>query len=139
MEILETREGEDECIFIPLKIAMWKHYKNADEGVVLTAIQITEDPIKRRTDGASAFNTRTARGYLLLLDPARGEEKLRENSGSTTAWWWSLQFSGRASPSSTEEERELERGRAAPWMRSFCPPSSPLFIGRRGEGAGPSR
>ena len=33
---------------------------------------------KRRTDGASAFNTHTARGRLLLLDPARGEEKLME-------------------------------------------------------------
>ena len=28
-------------------------------------------------DGTSAFNTRTARGRLLLIDPARGEEKLR--------------------------------------------------------------
>ena len=45
MEILATREGEDECIFIPLKIAVRKHYKNTDEGVVLTAIQIAEDPI----------------------------------------------------------------------------------------------
>ena len=45
MEILATREQEDECIFIPLKIAMWKRYKNADEGVVLAAIQIAEDPI----------------------------------------------------------------------------------------------
>jgi hypothetical protein len=59
---------------------------------------------KRRTDGASAFNTHTARGCLLLLDPARGEEKLRESSDSTTAWWWSLRFSGRASLSTTEEE-----------------------------------
>ena len=42
---------------------------------------------KRRTDGASAFNTRTARGRLLLLDLARGEDKLRENSDNTTAWW----------------------------------------------------
>ena len=82
MELLATREGEDECIFIPLKIAMWKHYKNADEGVILAAIQIAEDPF-----GASAFSTRTAQGRFLLLDPARGEEKLRENSDSMTAWW----------------------------------------------------
>ena len=33
---------------------------------------------KRQTDGTSVFNTRTARGHLLLLDPARGEEKLRD-------------------------------------------------------------
>ena len=31
---------------------------------------------KRRTDGASAFGTRTARGHVLLLDPARGKERL---------------------------------------------------------------
>ena len=86
-EMLATRERR-ESIFIPLKIAKQKRYKNAVDGVVLAVIQIAEDPIKRRTDGASAFNTRTARGRLLLLDPARGEEKLRENSSSTTAWWW---------------------------------------------------
>ena len=39
MERLATRERE--CIFIPLKIA--KRYKNADEGVVLAAIQIAVD------------------------------------------------------------------------------------------------
>ena len=33
---------------------------------------------ERRTDGTSAFNTRTERGRLLLLDPAKGEEKLME-------------------------------------------------------------
>ena len=36
---------ERECIFIPLKIAKRKHYKNADDGVVLAVIQIVEDPI----------------------------------------------------------------------------------------------
>ena len=45
MEILAMREGEDECIFKPLKIAMRKRYKNAVDGVVLAAIQIVEDPI----------------------------------------------------------------------------------------------
>ena len=34
---------ERECIFIPLKIAKRKRYKNADEGVVLAAIQIAVD------------------------------------------------------------------------------------------------
>ena len=43
MEKLATREGE--CIFIPFKIAKWKRYKNAVDGVVLVAIQIVEDPI----------------------------------------------------------------------------------------------
>ena len=41
--MLATRERE--CIFIPLKISKWKHYKNAVDGVVLAAIKIAEDPI----------------------------------------------------------------------------------------------
>ena len=56
------------------------------------------------------FNTRTAQGHLLLLDLSRQEDKLRESFGGMTAWWWSLQFSGRASPSTTEEEEVLEEG-----------------------------
>ena len=55
------------------------------------ATQIPEDSIQCRMDGASAFNTRIAWGRL-LLDPTRGEEKLRESPGSTTTWWWSLRF-----------------------------------------------
>ena len=31
-----------------------------------------------RTDGTSAFNTRTEQRRLLLLDPARGKERLME-------------------------------------------------------------
>ena len=33
---------------------------------------------KCRTDGTSAFNTRTVQRRLLLLDPARGEERLMQ-------------------------------------------------------------
>ena len=44
MEMLATRERE--CIFIPLKIAKWKRYKNVVDGVVLAVIQITEDLIQ---------------------------------------------------------------------------------------------
>ena len=47
-----------------------------DDVVVLDVIQITDD--LRRTDGTSAFNTRTEQPRLLLLDPAMGEERLRE-------------------------------------------------------------
>ena len=50
-----------------------------------------------------------------------------------------MQFSDRASPSTTEEEVELERGRAAPGEGYGSPPTLPLFIGGRGEGAGPLR
>ena len=49
---------------------------NVDDGVVLAVIQITDD--QRRTDGTSAFNTRTEQPRLLLLDPARGKERLVE-------------------------------------------------------------
>ena len=41
--MLATRERE--CIFIDLKITKRKRYKNADEGVILAAIQIAENPI----------------------------------------------------------------------------------------------
>ena len=37
---------ERECIFISLKIAKRKRYKNIVDGVVLAAIQIAEDPIQ---------------------------------------------------------------------------------------------
>ncbi len=36
---------DKECIFIPLKIAKRKRYKDAVDGVILAAIQIAEDPI----------------------------------------------------------------------------------------------
>ena len=40
---------------------------------------------------------------------------MRESSGSMTAWWWwSSWFSGRASPSTMEEEAVLEEERVAP-------------------------
>ena len=48
-----------------------------------------------------------------------------------------MQFSSRASPSTTEEEEVLERGRAAPGEGCGSPPTSPLFIGARERGAGP--
>ena len=83
------------------------------------------------------FNTRTARGHLLLVDPARGEEKLRESSGSTTAWWWSLRFSGRASPSTTEEEEVLEEGGAAPGARGWLPSLSLTIYRGKGEEEAP--
>ena len=55
-----TRERE-ECIFITLKIAKRKRYKNAVGGVVLAVIQIAVDSDLAPNNGASAFNTRVAR------------------------------------------------------------------------------
>ena len=46
-----------------------------------------------------------------------------------------MQFSGRASPSTTEEEEVLGRERAAPGEGCGSPPTSPLFIGARERGA----
>ena len=101
-------------------------------------IQIAEDLIKPRTDGASAFNTRKARGRLLLLDPARGEEKLRENSSSTTAWWqWSSWFSGRASPSTTEEDEVLEEEEGCARGRVRLPSLSLTIYRGKGRGGWP--
>ena len=50
-----------------------------------------------------------------------------------------LQYSGRASPSSMEEEDVLEREREAPKAKVRGPPSPPLYIGGPGGGAGPRR
>ena len=48
-----------------------------------------------------------------------------------------MQFSGRASPSTTEEEEVLGRERVVPGEGCGSPPTSPLFIGARERGAGP--
>ena len=48
-----------------------------------------------------------------------------------------MRFSGRVSPSTTEEEEVLERGRAALGKRCSCPPTPSLYIGGRGEGEAP--
>ena len=64
---------------------------------------------------------------------------MRESSGSTTAWWWSWQFSDRASPSTTEEEEVLGREGAAPGARVKLPCASPLYIGVEGAGFFPSK
>ena len=43
-----------------------------------------------------------------------------------------MQFSGRASPSTTEEEEVLGRERAVPGARVKLPCASPLYIGGGG-------
>ena len=59
------------------------------------------------------------------------EDKLRENSGSTTAWWWSSWFSDRASLRSTVEEEELE-GEGCARGKGSAPMHLPTIY--RGEG-----
>ena len=62
-----------------MKIAMRKRCNNADEGVILVAIQIAVDSDL----GAEQWHLRVQHTYgwerrLLLPDPARGKEKLME-------------------------------------------------------------
>ena len=78
---------ERECIFIPLKIAKRKRYKNAVGGVVHGAIQITVDSDLSAELWCLRIQHTYSPGMSLPYYPARGEEKLRENSDSTKAWW----------------------------------------------------
>ena len=48
-----------------------------------------------------------------------------------------MQFSGRASPSTTMEEEVLGRERVALGEGCGSPPTAPLFIGIRERGTGP--
>ena len=50
---------------------------NGVDGVVLVVIQITEDPSAERTAPPRSTHIRNRR-RLLLLDPARGKERLME-------------------------------------------------------------
>ena len=49
---------------------------NGVDGVVLVVIQITDDRVPNGWH--LAFNTRTEQRRILLLDPARGKERLME-------------------------------------------------------------
>ena len=78
----------EECIFIPLKIAKRKRYKNMVGGVSHEAIQIAaESDLSTEQRHLRVQHTYGWGRRLLLLDPGRGQEKLRENSDSTMAWW----------------------------------------------------
>ena len=85
-------------------------------------------------DGTSAFNTRTEQRRLLLLDPARGEERLMEiqqHDGVVVEVAGSQQgFSKRCG------RREMCHGREreAPGLRYGCSSFSPLYIGPRERG-----
>ena len=73
--MLATRERE--CIFIPLKIGSGSVQENGVDGVLLVVIQITDDlaPNGRhlRVQHTYGWGRR-----LLLLDPARGKQRLME-------------------------------------------------------------
>ena len=62
---------------------------------------------------------------------------MRENSSSTTAWWqWSSWFSGRASPSTTEEDEVLEEGEDCARGRVRLPSLSLTIYKGKGGGGG---
>ena len=83
--MLATRERE--CIFIPLKIAKRKHYKNADEGVVLAVIQITDDQVSngRHLHVQNTYGVDDVSSFL--IQQGEGEVEEDGSSSSTTAWW----------------------------------------------------
>ena len=62
---------------------------------------------------------------------------MRESSGRTMAWWWSLRFSGRASPNTTEEEEVLEEGEGCARGRVRLPSLSLTIYRGRGEEEAP--
>ena len=109
MEIL-ARERERISIFIPLKIAKRKCYKNAE-------------PYSRR------FKSRKIRSSAERMVPPCSTHIQPGNvssflilQGERSSW-----YSCRASPSTTEEEKELEEGGAAPKAR-VLQPSHPLYL-----------
>ena len=96
---------------------------------------------ERRTDGTSAFNTRTEQRRLLLLDPTRGEERLMEIQQHDGVV---VEVAG--IPAGLRQAQAGERGvtggrgrRQGLWCG--CPPSPLQYIGLLGGGggAGPGR
>ena len=65
-------------------------------------------------DSTSAFNTRTVQRCLLLLDPARGKERLMKIQQHDGVMMVERQYSDRASPSTYGGGEVLGRGGAAP-------------------------
>ena len=88
---------------------------------------------ERRTDGTSAFNTRTEQRRLPRLDPARREGEVEEDSvqqqhnGMVVMEERGNPAGLRQAPTG-EEEVSREGGRRQ-WLRYGCPPSPPLYIG----------
>src|ERR687891_191540 len=92
-----------------------------------------------RTYGTSAFNTRTAQRRLLLLDPARGKERLMEIQQHDGVV---VDVAGsRQGFAELLREREVLQGRGeAPKAVVFLPSLPPLYRppGRGGTGQEPS-
>ena len=103
-----------------------KRSKNGDEGVVLVVIQITRDASAERTAPPRSTHVRDGR-RLLLLDPARGKERLMKiqqhggvvvDAGVTAA----------GLRRSTERGRGVAGEREAPRLKGAVAPPFPPFI-----------
>ena len=58
---------------------------NGVDGVLLVVIQITDDPSAERTAPPRSTHVQYGR-RLLLLDPARGKERLRKKAPAAARW-----------------------------------------------------
>jgi hypothetical protein len=94
---------------------------------------------ERRTDGTSAFNTRTERRRLLLLDPARGEERLMEIQQHDGVVVEAAGFQQGFAKRYWRRKRCHGREREAPGAGVLLPCTSPLYIGVEGAGFLPSK
>ena len=76
---------------IPLKIAMRKRCKNADEGVVLVAIQIAVDSYLSTERTVPPRSTHVQPGdvsHALIQQGERERLGKTPSSSNTTTWWW---------------------------------------------------
>ena len=87
-----------------------------------------------RTDGTSAFNTRTVQRRLLLLDPARGKERLMEIQQHDGVVVDVAGLRQGFAELLRERERCCRGGGRRPRLRCCCPPFPPLYIGPRERG-----
>ena len=121
----------EEFIFIPLKNARRKRYKNAVGGVVHAVIQIAVDSDLSAEQRRLRVQHTYSPGTSPLLDPARRRERLRKTAPAAARrrGGGSSGIPAGLRQAPQKEEEVLERGRATPWMWCRCPPSTPLFIG----------
>ena len=111
---------------------------NGVDGVVLVVIQISGDPSAERTAPPRSTHVRDGR-RLLLLDPARGKERLRKTAPPAA------RRRGGGSSGIPIGLRQAHNGggevlgrgglRLEGWYG--CPPLTPLFIGEGKRGPAP--
>ena len=83
--------------------------------------------IECRTDGTSAFNTRTVQRRLLLLDPERGEGEVDGDPAARRRGGGCSGSPAGLRRASAREREVLQERREAPKAVCCCPPSPPLY------------